>query len=51
MDCWCEPEVEWVDEDTGLPYPNGPIVIHNAADSRENTLRPDAKKPWKAEVH
>lgn len=32
--CWCEPRVEWLDE-SGLPYPDGPVVIHNALDGRE----------------
>lgn len=31
--CWCLPVVEYLDE-TGLPYAEGPIVIHNAADGR-----------------
>lgn len=34
-DCWCRPHVEWIDPDTGLPYTNGPLVIHNSADGRE----------------
>ena len=33
-DCWCEPRVEWMDEN-GLPYADGPLVIHNALDGRE----------------
>lgn len=28
-DCWCDPEVEWIDPDTGMPYPRGPLVVHN----------------------
>jgi len=37
VDCWCQPRVEWLDPDTGLPWAsgNGPLVIHNAADCRE----------------
>ncbi len=31
VDCWCEPTVEWIDKETGRPYPNGPLVIHNRA--------------------
>ncbi len=27
-DCRCEPEVEWMDPDTGLPYPHAPLVVH-----------------------
>lgn len=34
-DCLCEPQVEWLDEETGLPYEGGPLVIHNAIDGRE----------------
>ena len=34
-ECWCGPETEWLDPDTGLPYENGPLVIHRAADGRE----------------
>jgi hypothetical protein len=33
--CWCEPDVAWADHDTGIPYPNGPSIIHHAADGRE----------------
>jgi hypothetical protein len=33
--CWCEPRVEWIDPETGFPYPNGPGIYHNAADCRE----------------
>ena len=35
LDCWCEPHSEWIDEDTGLPYAAGPLVVHNALDGRE----------------
>ena len=34
-DCWCEPETEWLDPETELPYADGPLVIHRAADGRE----------------
>jgi hypothetical protein len=34
-ECWCEPSVEWLNDETGLPYANGPLVIHNSADGRE----------------
>lgn len=27
-DCLCGSEVSYIDPDTGLPYPNGPLVIH-----------------------
>jgi hypothetical protein len=26
--CECEPRVEWIDDETGLPYPEGPLVVH-----------------------
>lgn len=49
--CWCEPLVEYLNPETGLPYPNGPSIIHNAADHREaceimtsESLAPD--KRW-----
>jgi len=29
MVCECDPDVRWVNEDTGLPLKKGPIVIHN----------------------
>ena len=28
--CACDPSIEWINEDTGLPYANGPLVIHNS---------------------
>lgn len=34
--CWCDPEIEWIDEDTGLPFPNGALITHNSADHRED---------------
>jgi hypothetical protein len=37
-DCWCDPRVEWADEQ-GQIYPNGPMVIHNSADCREEVER------------
>lgn len=37
--CWCEPRIEWVDSGNGLPFNNGPKVIHNAADHREAVER------------
>jgi hypothetical protein len=33
-DCWCQPRVEWLDDD-GQVYPNGPLIVHNAEDGRE----------------
>jgi len=35
--CWCEPRVEWLDPDTGLPWASGkgPMVVHRSADCRE----------------
>lgn len=32
--CWCEPQSLWQDRD-GTIYHGGPIVVHNAADCRE----------------
>lgn len=33
-DCWCQPGVEYLDDD-GDTIDGGPLVIHNAADLRE----------------
>lgn len=33
--CWCEPRVEYRNDDTDAEYKNGPLIIHNAADGRE----------------
>lgn len=38
QNCWCEPRMEWADA-AGVPYPNGPLVIHNSADCREAVER------------
>lgn len=27
--CQCEPTVLWIDPETGLAYPDGPVVVHN----------------------
>ena len=35
QDCPCGPRVEWIDPDTGLAYPGGPVIIHNSLDGRE----------------
>jgi hypothetical protein len=37
LDCWCDPRIEWLDPDTGLPWASslGPLVHHTAADCRE----------------
>lgn len=29
FECWCDPDVEWIDHETGLPL-DEPIVKHNA---------------------
>ncbi len=29
-ECWCDPDLEYLDPDTELPYEEGPLVIHNA---------------------
>lgn len=34
LECWCDPAVEYLDPD-GIPYPEGPLIIHHAADCRE----------------
>lgn len=34
-DCVCGPDVEWVDPDTDVTYPSGPLVIHCSLDGRE----------------
>lgn len=33
-DCPCEPRVQYIDEETGLPL-DEPLVIHNALDGRD----------------
>lgn len=33
-ECPCCPDVQWIDPETGLPYPNGALVTHNAVDGR-----------------
>lgn len=33
--CWCQPTVTYLDEETGAVFRNGPMVIHNSADQRE----------------
>lgn len=35
-DCPCNPMVQWIDEETGLPFENGPIVLHNHLRERSN---------------
>lgn len=35
QDCLCEPRVEYIDKETGLPFPGGCVVIHNSWDGRE----------------
>lgn len=27
-DCPCGPRVEYLDDETGLPYPLGPLIVH-----------------------
>lgn len=36
--CPCEPRIDYLDPDTGLPYAE-PIVVHNAIDQRERFER------------
>lgn len=48
-DCWCEPRVETHDPRTREPYVGGVLVIHHAADHREDTEQdaaPDPDKGW-----
>lgn len=33
--CWCEPDAQWVDGETGAPYPGGALYTHHAVDCRE----------------
>lgn len=33
--CWCRPKIETSDPETGIPYPEGALVVHNSADGRE----------------
>lgn len=49
FNCWCDPDVEWIDPDTDLPYANGPMVIHFAHDGREivEQLTGEAMEPGK----
>jgi hypothetical protein len=35
QECLCGPRIEWLDPDTGEPYEDGPVVIHNSLDGRE----------------
>lgn len=46
--CSCEPRIEWLDPDTGLPYSNGPLVVHNALDRRELTEQYRESGEWKS---
>lgn len=36
-DCWCDPRVEWLNPESGMPWESGlgPLVHHNSADCRE----------------
>ena len=34
-DCVCGPDFEYVDPETGVSYPSGPLVIHHSLDGRE----------------
>lgn len=50
-ECSCEPAVSWIDPDTNLPYPRGPLIVHNAFDCREISERVtgeivDADSKW-----
>lgn len=43
--CECQPEVQWIDPETELPWAigEGPVIVHNAFDLRE-MFEPDG--PW-----
>lgn len=34
-DCICGPSCEFIDPDTGIAYPSGPLVVHHSLDGRE----------------
>jgi len=34
-DCLCGPHTEYLDPETGVTYPNGPLVVHHSLDGRE----------------
>lgn len=38
-DCWCKPDVEWSHPETGAVYAQGPLVVHFAADCRQDVER------------
>jgi hypothetical protein len=42
LDCDCGANQEWIDPETGLPYQEGPLVVHASFDGRENL--PNGKK-------
>lgn len=58
--CPCSPRVDWVDPETGDPWPNAAgMVVHNAADCREvveqaelmaaiEPSKPAVGKQWRA---
>ena len=48
MDCACDPYVEWMDPELGLPYPEGPLVVHSSFDNREKI--PNGRL-WSVEPH
>ena len=39
-DCICGPDVEYIDPDTGITYPGGPVVTHHSLDGREQNEEP-----------
>lgn len=50
QECWCNPKVNWIDSETNLPFPNGPMIVHNSSDQREFVeqalLEGMEDKPW-----
>lgn len=55
--CPCNPRVEYINPEDGLPYVDGPIVIHNSWDCREVVeeaekilgITPSSVRSWRVE--
>ena len=37
-DCSCDPEVEYADPSSGMPYADGPLVIHKDVNGRMHDI-------------
>ncbi|HEY1171026.1 MAG TPA: hypothetical protein VGH19_06605 [Verrucomicrobiae bacterium] len=51
VSCWCDPKIEYLDPENGMPYEKGPLVTHNSMDCRESVERllkegVDKDKDW-----